>query len=166
MAFLRSASGLVFGLVFPIVHSFVSTRPQPQVLFFNPGICENEHHFRFFSHVLKMSRATRLKHAKLTRGRSRFFGQQTTTSLRVLGDRPDVSTGEDFQGPPPALLGESSFAIYDLLLQRSLQTHCYYLREARNDVKADWLMGFLDHSHLDGWSSEKQLYSSAIACFF
>jgi len=104
MAFLRSASGLVFGLVFPIVHSFVSTRPQPQ---------------------------------------------QTTTSLRVLGDRPDVSTGEDFQGPPPALLGESSFAIYDLLLQRSLQTHCYYLREARNDVKADWLMGFLDHSHLD-----------------
>jgi hypothetical protein len=40
--------------------------------------------------------------------------------------------------------------MYDLLLQRSLQTQNIYFKDSRNHLKADWMLGFLNHSHLGG----------------
>lgn len=45
--------------------------------------------------------------------------------------------------------------IHDILLQRAIQTEIYNFYEVHNEVKAKWLSGFMNHSHLDGgeWHS-------------
>jgi hypothetical protein len=79
------------------------------------------------------------------------------TALRVLGDYKDTGRAtwdEDNQRPPE--LDHTSFDIHDLLLQRALQTQSRYYRETRNDLQADWMLGFLNHEHLgsgDKWHS-------------
>ena len=43
-----------------------------------------------------------------------------------------------------------TFDIYDMLLHRALQTQYIQFKDTRNDLHADWILGFLDHAHLGG----------------
>jgi len=72
----------------------------------------------------------------------------------VLGDYSGTREASD---QPPSdgqpLMGHSDFDIIDMLLQRSIQTLCRYCDDTDCEFKADWLSGFLNHTHLDGGSN-------------
>lgn len=85
------------------------------------------------------------------------------TVLNVLGDARPVSTGkgDSFRRE---LVGHGSFDIFDLLLQRSLQTQIGYYKGTRNSLKADWLNGFASHSHLDDGSRWHSIVGMRVHC--
>mmetsp|Transcript_36819 Transcript_36819/g.72920 ORF Transcript_36819/g.72920 Transcript_36819/m.72920 type:complete len:441 (-) Transcript_36819:298-1620(-) len=88
---------------------------------------------------------------------------KATTVLNVLGDRKSElsSSNDDFR---KKLVGGSSFDIFDLLLQRSLQTQIVYFKNTRNDLKADWLNGFAEHDHLDGGARWHSIVGMRMHC--
>lgn len=73
----------------------------------------------------------------------------------VLGDYSDTQRIPD---QPPSdgqqpLMGHGDFDVIDMLLQRSIQTLCRYCDDTDCGFKADWLSGFMNHTHLDGGSN-------------
>mmetsp|Transcript_5243 Transcript_5243/g.15394 ORF Transcript_5243/g.15394 Transcript_5243/m.15394 type:complete len:447 (-) Transcript_5243:652-1992(-) len=75
--------------------------------------------------------------------------------LSVLRDLSDYSES-DFGWEEGPELTAQSLDIHDVLLQRSIQTMYRYLGDTRNEMKAEWLLGFQNHTHLgDGskWHS-------------
>jgi len=89
---------------------------------------------------------------------NRWASSTAVTRLAPLGVLRDVEdfSESDFGWEEGPALTAQSLDIHDVLLQRSIQTLYRYLGDTRNEMKAEWLLRFQNHTHLgDGakWHS-------------
>lgn len=79
-----------------------------------------------------------------------FIGKSSGSPLRLdVSQIPyDVrSSASGEEDPEPVTI--SFIDVHDLLLQRAIQTEILYFSEMQNDAMAKWLVGFMNHTHLD-----------------
>lgn len=87
--------------------------------------------------------------AHITNHPSTLHSRRSIEPRPVLRDVNDFDTKPDDDGFGNHHNLQKNFDIHDMLTQRSIQTFQHYLIEGRNNVKAEWLRNFMNHSHLD-----------------